>query len=378
MKVVQWFTALIGGVCLLLAPATAVQAQDSGGHGDFQAPTMGDLVVLPDAKTLVVSVPSAAQLVYYDTVNKTELKKVDEDFQPAAMAVQGDKLFVVNKGTATIEVVEAATGKAVKEIKVSGSDPIEYLACHPSKGLLYAATKAQDVYSIDPEAGKATKTAATGETIGVDPPNGDFVYTGIFSATKDRIIAQEVGGHSVNFHLVRGHNTTPLLKYKVDGADLKLVAANQNAGSGGPWFSVSRDGKYIAMSGPYRTNPAILDMNIMVFETSDLTTPAGTLDHSFFPRAIAFHPQLDLVATIEANGPAYVFNAKSHAKKETFNLPGPFTFPAKVIFGGEGRKLISAVGMVQNGRQDATVAITFHDLNLTDDQKEQLKKALNK
>ncbi len=107
MKGIRGFVGLMGVACLLWAPATAVQAQASGGNGDFQVPTMGDLVVLPDAKTLVVSVPSAGQLVYYDTVNKKELKKVDVDIQPEAMAVQGDKLFVVNKGTATIQVLRS-------------------------------------------------------------------------------------------------------------------------------------------------------------------------------------------------------------------------------------------------------------------------------
>ena len=174
------------------------------------------------------------------------------------------------------------------------------------------------------------------------------------------------------------------MKYKVDGADLKLVAVNENPGAGGPWFSVSRDGKQVAMSGPYRgPNVKGLSFNIMVFETSDLTTPAGTLEHSFFPSAIAFHPQLDLVATIESGSPkkAYVFNAKSHAKKDEFVLPDPSSFPFKVIFGGEGAKLISAVGMVKTGTGPngaEYVAITVNDLTLTDAQKDQLKKALNK
>jgi WD40 repeat protein len=307
------------------------------------------------------------------------LKKVDVDFQPAAMAVQGNKLFVVGKGTATIHVVDASTGKSVKEIKAPTRDPIQKLACNPGKGLLYAATDALDVFSVAPETGKATRTRASGQEIVVDPSSGDFVYTSVYNSTRNKILVQELPGKRFTLRLIKGQTTNLLLKYRVAGADLKLVAANRNAGSGGPWFSVSRDGKRIAMSGPYR-GPSVrgLNFNITVFETRDLTTPAGTLDHTFFPRAIAFHPQIDLVATIQDSNPkkAFVFNAKSNARKQTVSLPNLSSFPFKLVFGGEGSKLISAVGMLKTGRQDAAVAITLHDLTLTDDQKDQLKKSL--
>lgn len=381
MKAIRLFAFCLGIAYLAFTPETSLQAQQGGGKGDFQVASVGDLVVLPDAKTLVVSVPSAGQLLYYDTVEKKELKKFEMDFQPAVMAVQGTKLFVANKGTATIHVVDTATGKSTKEIKLANSDPIQKLACHSSKGMLYATTDALDVFVIDPMSGKATKTKAVGQEIVVDPVDGKFVYTSVYSSTKDKLLVQELPGNSVSIRLVKGKTTNLLMKYQVNGTNLKPVAANQNAGSGGPWFSVSRDGKRIAMSGPFRgPNVKGLSFNITVFETSDLTTAAGTLDHSFFPRAIAFHPQLDLVATIEDGNPkkAHVFNAKSNAKKESLNVPNLSSFPFKIVFGGEGTKLISAVGMLKTGRQDAAVAITVHDLNLTDEQKDQLKKSLGK
>lgn len=377
MKVLQWFACSMSVACLMAATPAAVNAQAVGGKGDFQVPTLGDFVVLQDNKTLVLSVPSAGQLLYYDTVANKELKNVDVEFQPAAMALQGDKLFVANKGTATIHVVDAASGKSSKEIKISGSDPIQKLACFPGKGPLYATTEALDVYAIEPMTGKATKTKASGQEIVVDPAGGKFVYTSVYNSAKDKLLVQELPGKSFTIRLVKGQTTNLLLKYQVEGAELKLVAANHNAGSGGPWFSVSRDGKRIAMSGPYRGGPKGkgLNFNITVFETSDLTTPAGTLEHSAFPRAIAFHPRLDLVATIESGNPkkAVVFNAKSNAKKGSFDVPNLSSFPFRVLFGGEGTKLISAVGMLKSGRQEAAVAITLHELTLTADQKAQLK-----
>ncbi len=163
----------------------------------------------------------------------------------------------------------------------------------------------------------------------------------------------------------------------MQGVELTLVGSNANAGSGGPWFAVSRDGKHVAMSGPYRpANAKGLSFNIAVFDTNDLTTIAGSLEHDFFTRAIAFHPQLDLVATLVDGNPkkAMVFSSKSYVKKDTFFVPNLSSFPFKLIFGGEGTKLISAVGMLKSGRQDTAVAISIHDLTLTDEQRAQLKK----
>ena len=87
MKFARLAVWCAGIAYLAIAHASPVWAQESGGKGDFQVPTMGDLIVLPDAKTLVVSVPSAGQLLYYDTVAKKELKTVETEFQPTAMAV---------------------------------------------------------------------------------------------------------------------------------------------------------------------------------------------------------------------------------------------------------------------------------------------------
>jgi hypothetical protein len=185
-------------------------------------------------------------------VEKKELKKVETEFQPPAMAVQGTNLFVVNKGTSTIHVVDAASGKSTKEIKIEKSDPFQKLACNPSKGLLYATTEALDVYSIDPATGKATKTKAAGQEIVVDPSSDKFIYTSVFSSTKDKLLVQELPGNKVSIQLAKGKTANLLLKHQIDGANLKPVAGNQNAGSGGSAFSVSRDGKRIAMSGPYQ------------------------------------------------------------------------------------------------------------------------------
>ena len=72
-----------------------------------------------------------------------------------------DQLFAVAKGSAVVHVLEAASGKEVKQIRVPG-EPLQSLACHPRKGqLLYGANLNDEVYAIDTEKETATKTKAS-------------------------------------------------------------------------------------------------------------------------------------------------------------------------------------------------------------------------
>src|SRR5262249_47577806 len=116
-------------------------------------------VMTPDNVTLIVALADKGQLAYFDTVTNKEVKRVDVDFQPGALALQGDTLFAAAKGGSQVFALEPMTGKTKKEFSV-GSDAVAHLACHPVKGLLYASTNKFDVYSINPATGAATKTAA--------------------------------------------------------------------------------------------------------------------------------------------------------------------------------------------------------------------------
>lgn len=339
-----------------------------------QLPSLGDMVMAADHKTLVVSVPSAAQLVYYDTLTDKELKKVDVEFQPSFLAAQGKKLFVATKGAATVHVLDLESGKELKVIKLAGA-PIESLACHPDKGLVYASNGNLDVYSIDPATGKATRTRAKGQKLAVDPVDARAVYTGTSNPAKNVAIVQELPGKVLKIQMVKGTVRCLLLKFTPNGADLKCVAANDNAGSGAAQFSIRRDGQAIAMAGPYRVPGKGISHSIAVFDTSDLTTLKGQLEGRTFPRAICFHPQLDLVAVLRGpiRGDIEVYSAKSFVKKESFKLPELTMFPYTMVFGGNGTKLISARGVRQPGVREVKMALDFIPLTLTAPQRETLK-----
>src|SRR5689334_16669775 len=115
--------ALFSGGCLMtkhcvrlvLAAAILVLAVDRGRGGEvkFDLPAIGGGSASPDGSTLVVSLTTKTQLVYYDTAAGKEAKRVTVEFQPTAVAWGGKVLFVAQKASGLVHVLDAATGKEV-------------------------------------------------------------------------------------------------------------------------------------------------------------------------------------------------------------------------------------------------------------------------
>ncbi len=240
----------------------------------FKLPFLRGGVMLKDGRTLVVSVPSQAMLVYYDTVEDKELMRPELDFKPTFIAAQGDKLFVATDRTSKIHVLEAATAKELAEISLPG-EPVQAIACHPVKGLVYAVNLEGDVYAIDPAKATAVKTKAAGQYLAVDPSDGLTVYTGIQKPIQRELVVEEGPGNSVKISLSSTNIRGTVLKYKVDGNDLKLAGANENACVNGKNIAVSPDGKQVAFAGAggWRslTDPLRPVYGVAVYDTKDMS-----------------------------------------------------------------------------------------------------------
>src|SRR5437879_2108388 len=95
----------------------------SGSHGQeatFQLPAMGGFAVSPDNSKLVVSLTAKTELVYFDTVACKETKRVAVEFQPTQMA-WGDKvLFVAQKASGLVHVLDADSGKELATGNANG------------------------------------------------------------------------------------------------------------------------------------------------------------------------------------------------------------------------------------------------------------------
>jgi len=103
------------------------------------------------------------------------------------------------------------------------------------------------------------------------------------------------------------------LKYKIDGADLTLVAANDNAAVNGRGMAVSGDGKQVAMAGGggwRSTNDPRANYAIAVFETAKMKGLNGQVETGAYPNNVAFDPVLNLGAAFNTKE-FILFNAKS-------------------------------------------------------------------
>ena len=317
-----------------------------------------------DNKTLIVSLSTAGMLGYYDTMTDKEIKKVEVDFQPSVLAIQGKNLFVGTKGSAIIHVLEAATGKEIKEIKLPG-EPVQAMACHPEKGLLYVANMNHELMAIDTASGTVHKTSGRGQSIVVDPTDGKFVYTGIQKAIREVLI---VRGNQLSLGTIG--DRAVMLKYQVSGSDkLDLVGAHDNAVVNGYGLAIRPDGKAVGMfgGGGWRSktearNPGYSAM----FDTADMETMLGQIDYGS-TRFIAFHPTLKLGAAWRANalGAIAFFNSKSFAIKNIAKIREDNLTTGWMTFGGQGTKLIVSTGS----------AIIFVPVELSETDRETLKKA---
>ena len=308
----------------------------------YNLAAVGGIVMAPDNRTMIVSVPSEGKLVYFDTISEKELKQVEVDFQPTLLAVQGKKLFAAVKGSPKIFVLDVATGKAQKEIPMSG-EPWFSLGCHRDKGLLYGVNLKHEVYSIDPDTGKAHKTKAKGQLLAV-PAGGDkYIYTGIQKPIRDVLVIEKGGGDRIKLSLMQANTRALMLKYEIDGADLKLVAANDNAAVNGRGLGVSPDGKQIAMAGGggwrSKTDPRA-NYSIAVFDTAKMDTLNGQVETGPYPSNVIFHPVLKLGAAHNSKD-VILFNSKSFVKKKSFpTTDSSFNHSGYLLFGGRGTKVI--------------------------------------
>src|SRR5262249_45204739 len=134
----------------------------------FEVKFPGGWVMLPDNVTLVVSQPEKAELVYFDTVADRQVKRVECDFQPGPLAVQGETLFAAARGSSQVYSLDARTGKVRKEYGL-GSDAVAHLACGAKDGLLYASTAKFTVLAVDPATGAGPPTRAQGPFLAGGP-----------------------------------------------------------------------------------------------------------------------------------------------------------------------------------------------------------------
>ncbi|HEY7312435.1 MAG TPA: hypothetical protein VH643_23930 [Gemmataceae bacterium] len=305
-------------------------------------PPPSGAVMLRDNATLVVAHAETANLIYFDTMGEREVKRVEVDFQPGELIVQGDTLFSAAKGSAMLYALDAATGKVKKEYNLGG-DGIVHIACHPRSGLIYASTTKFGVVSVDPASGAVNKTKALGQFLAVSP-GGKFLYTGVQPPDRDEveIIFRKDG--SMRIYSDMWGPRAMLMKYAVDGPELHFVSGQNNAAVNGWWMHLTPDGKLLMMVGgggwrPPREGGTGGGYVTAVFRTDNLQTMAQQIPFSGLNTII--HPVLNLGVANSYGMTLTLFNGKSLVKRASIELNQEReSRPLLLMFGGKGRKLL--------------------------------------
>lgn len=351
-------------------------------RSSYNLPRVGGWALLEDHRSLAVAIPEKAELLYIDTMDGAELRRVALDFQPASTAVQGDTLYSIRSNSSVLYALDAATGKTKKEIKVPG-DPLVRVACAP-KGRVYVSNAKGHVLSIDPASGAAAMTDARGLFLHVDP-RGLYVYTGRTSPSDWGVeVEKDKDGTTTWYYDDWGYRSM-IRKYAVSGTSLKQVAINDNTAVNGRSMVLSPEGGRIAMVGgggwrPKRTGGGAGGYMIAIYDTKDISTVLGQVDVGAYPENIAFHPVLEIGATLKTDSEITIFKTKSMATIKRWQVkgaPGSSNSPGWLMFAGRGETLLycQAAGIQDPNRPGKLFLIP---LELTAEDRAALVKAYGK
>jgi hypothetical protein len=315
----------------------------------FPLPPPSGWAMRPDQVTLYIALAAEHQIVTFDTTADCEVRRVDLDFPPGALAVQGAILFAAARGSSTVHALDAETGRVTKSFDLGGG-PIAYLACHPARGPLFASTERAQVQRLDPATGAVTPNVGPGLFLAVDPGEGKYLYSGL-QPTAQVVPAADDGGDSrLRVFWDEWGRRAVLLKYEVTPRGLRLVASQNNAAVNGWAMHLTPDGRRIMMVGgggwrPKESGPGG-GLVTAVYSTDDLQTKLGEAPHGL---AIAFHPTRDLGVVHEHGTALRLIDGHTFQTKRTIPLADrPDARPLLLTFGGGGRKVI-----VWNGEQIA-------------------------
>ena len=353
--------------------AKSVAASEATGEAAFfTLPAPGGFVVTPDLVTLIVSLPESAQLVFFDTVANIEQKRIDMDFKPGAMAIQGGILYVASHDGSGIYGLDLETG-AVKSEFTLPANSIAQLACHREKGLLYASTADLSVFSVDPADGSVTKTAATGTFLAVDPVNGMTVYTGAQPRQAGVVLIIKEEEDVIRLIWDRWGCRAAILKCAVKGKQLKVESIQDNAACNGWQMHLTPDGKRIMIIGGGGWRPPAEGGTgggyvTAVFKADNVKSMAGQAPHG---SGIIFHPVLNFGVTNQLGRSLAIFNAKSLAKTKEYQVAAGADQRSLILaFGGKGTKVL-----LWNGANPAskTEGLHFLPLELTKQERSALE-----
>lgn len=329
---------------ILALPVAAAEPPEPITGTMLPLPPPGGWAITADGTTLIVSQPDKGELVFFDTIAEREAKRVTVDFKPGPMALQADTLYVGAKGASIVYALDAKTGKQKKEIELGG-EAVAHLACHPTKGPVYASTVNYQVFLIDTAAGKATKTKAVGDFLAVDPTDGGTLFTGVQPPLDEtEVFVQDLPGGKIRIFVDTWGRRAFILKYTADAkGGLKFASAQPNAAVNAYSLAITPDGKKVMMTSgggwrPLATGGTGGGYVCAAFSTEKLETRVGEAPSG---TNMAFHPVRNLGVRNQNGRVLQLFNPKSLIAGKSFEVAkGADARPLLVTFAAKGTKIV--------------------------------------
>lgn len=360
------------------ALASAIQAQESGlDHTMYRMGIPGGFAVTSDMVGLVVSQPDSVELVYFNTLTEKEVKRVEMDFKPGALAIKEKTLFAAGKGSSVVYQLDLNSTKVQKEFEIPG-DAVARIAVHPSKPLLFASTASFQIFAVDTASGKVTKTAATGDQLAISP-EGDFLVAAMQPPLDEgKLVTTETPDGKIRFLWDDWGARAIIAKYKIAGSELRLESSQNNAAVNGYVMHLTPDGKRVMMTGGGGWRPPAGGGTgggyvTAIFSTGNLQSMLG---QALAADAIIFHPVLNLAATNQGGRDIVVINGKSFKERQKIAIaPGAGGGTTLFAFVGKGTKVALFNGANPAANREG---LHFFDLELTDEERAQLTKVYGK
>lgn len=336
------------------------------------APAPGGWVITEDGATLIVSQPKTAELLYFDTVNEELTQRVELDFAPGTMLLNGDSMYVAVDGGAVIHKLDRKTAKPQARYTVRGN-AITDLALDPGDNQrLFAATSTYEIFAVDLTTRKSSITDAVGNLVATNPHVKDRLFTGVKrNDTREAFLIKSNSRGDFAIFWDRWGPRSGILAYEIDGKKLELASIQTNATVNAYSMSMTPDGSRIMMTGGGGWRPPA-DVSTpggyytAIFDAENLETMLGKAPHGV---ELIFHPVLKFGVANMNGRDLQLFDSRSYAEGEKIHVAdGADMRPLLMTFAAKGTKVVLWNGdnpkSPREGLHFVTLDLSDRDLEL--------------
>jgi S1-C subfamily serine protease len=336
--------------------------------GSFRTSTTKVVAISPkDWKTdpkgpkgKVTNETQLAKTYTFADLKVTELKLEAGKLLPCMFWDKGGKVFYCADSNGVIRRIRLDGFK--EELKLDVDGVCNWL-CLSKEGLVLTVSGSQEVWLLDKTTLKVKgKMSVGGVTRALSSPSLSMAYAvgqnglTVLDLKKGKGVKAYSNRDLGQFFAFRHAAITPngkylftqggleqLLRFKLDGADVKLEEMSPRIAANGQTIVVSPDSAYVALpSGggnyqPLKDHPKVGPYSTYIYKVTDIKRAAKAISSGAYPRALAFDSKAGLFYAQNFQKQLIIFSQGGIKKKE-YQLGGGD--PKQFLAHPQGRKLL--------------------------------------